>query len=59
VTPPALSLPGPSVTICYQMTLAAYPVLADEFEQGFLNEYGPAQVELGPPFTHKLRPHRL
>ena len=29
-----------------------------KFEQGFLDEYGPAQVGLGPPFTGK-RLHRL
>ena len=26
-----------------------------KFEQGFLDEYGPAQVGLGPPFTRKDR----
>src|SRR5712692_9363173 len=26
-----------------------------KFEQGFLDEYGPAQVGLGPPFTSKDR----
>lgn len=49
VTPPALSLPGPFVTAHHWTALAAYPSKG-EFEQGFLDGHGPAQVGLGPPF---------
>ena len=50
VTPPALSLPGPFVTAHYRTTLAAY-LSEGEFEQGFLDGHGPAQVGLGSPFA--------
>ena len=43
--PPALSLPGPFDTARCRPALAAY--LFAEFEQGFLNGHGPAQVGLG------------
>jgi hypothetical protein len=55
VTPPALSLPGPFATGHYWTALAAY-LSRGEFEQGFLDGHGPAQVGLGPPFGG---PHRL
>ena len=48
VAPPDLSLPGPFVTAHYWTTLAAY-LSTGEFEQGFLDGHGPAQVGLTPP----------
>jgi len=54
-TPPALSLPGPFDIARYRTTLAAY-LSFGKFEQGFLDEHGPAQVGFGPPFTEKTAP---
>jgi hypothetical protein len=34
---------------------AGYVPLRREFEQGFLDGHGPAQVRLGPPLPHRLR----
>ena len=56
VIPPALTLPGPFVTDRYRAALAAFPVPFHgvRFWQGFLNEHGLAQVELGPPFLDRI-----
>lgn len=46
---PCLAPSTPSVT--ERRWLPTFP--EGKFEQGFLDEYGPAQVGLGPPFTRK------
>ena len=57
-TPPVLSLPGPFVTGHYCPALAARTFPCGKFEQGFLDEHGPAQVRLGLLSSRKW-PHCL
>ena len=60
VIPPSLIRPGPSVTVGYLPTLAAYPARC-EFETDLPDGHGPARVGLGnaPSFMTSLSFHRL